>query len=97
MVATLRNYLIKRTVLIFLTYILILASWLKCNQTNCQDWNYYGVLKNLTLIYLYDVQMLFERLLFDFGGAFEQYLSPNADIVACPQLEAAIVKCMKGV
>jgi hypothetical protein len=41
--------------------------------------------------------MLFERLLFDFGGAFEQYLSPNADIVACPQLEIAIVKCMKGV
>ena len=41
--------------------------------------------------------MLFERLLFDFGGAFEQYLSPNADIVPYPQLEAAIVKCMKGV
>jgi hypothetical protein len=41
--------------------------------------------------------MLFERHLFDFGGAFEQYLSPNADIVPCPQLEAAIVKCMKGV
>ena len=40
--------------------------------------------------------MIFERLFFDFGGAFEQYLSPNADIVACPQLEAAIVKCMKG-
>ena len=40
--------------------------------------------------------MLFERLLFDFGGAFEQYLSPNAEIVACPQLEEAIVKCMKG-
>jgi hypothetical protein len=36
--------------------------------------------------------MLFERLLFDFGGAFEQYLFPNADIVHCPQLEAAIVK-----
>ena len=36
--------------------------------------------------------MLFERLLFDFDGVFEQYLSPNADIVACPQLEAAIVK-----
>ena len=47
--------------------------------------------------YLYDVWMLFERLLFDFGGAFEQYLSPNADILACSQLEAAIVKCMKGV
>ena len=41
--------------------------------------------------------MLFERLLFDFGGAFEQYLSPIADIVPCPQLEAAIVKCIKGV
>ena len=41
--------------------------------------------------------MLFERLLFDFDGAFEQYLSPNADIVAFPQLEAAIVKCMEGV
>ena len=40
--------------------------------------------------------MLFERLLFDFVGACEQYLSLNADIVACPQLEAAIVKCMKG-
>ena len=40
--------------------------------------------------------MLFERLLFDFGGAFEQYLSPNADNVPYPQLEAAIVKCMKG-
>ena len=41
--------------------------------------------------------MLFERLLFDFDGAFEQYLSPNADNVACPQLETAIVKCVKGV
>jgi hypothetical protein len=41
--------------------------------------------------------MLFERLLFDLGGAFEQYLSPNADIVACPQLEVAILMCMKGV
>ena len=52
---------------------------------------------NLTLIYLYDVRMLFERLIFDFVGAFEQYLSPNAHIVACPQFEAAIVKCIKGV
>jgi hypothetical protein len=51
----------------------------------------------LLLIYLYDVLMLFERLLFDFGGEFEQYLSPNADIVPCPQLEAAIVKCILGV
>ena len=41
--------------------------------------------------------MLFERLLFDFGGAFEQYLSPNAGIDHCPQLEAAIVKCILGV
>ena len=41
--------------------------------------------------------MLFERLLFDFGGAFEQYSSPCAHIVACPQLEAAIVKFIKGV
>ena len=41
--------------------------------------------------------MLFERLIFDFGGAFEQYLSPNADIVPCTQLEAAIVKSMKRV
>ena len=41
--------------------------------------------------------MLFERLLFDFVGACEQYLSLNADIVACPQLEAAIVKCTLGV
>ena len=40
--------------------------------------------------------MLFERLLFDFDGVFEQYLSLNADIVPCPQLETAIVKCMKG-
>ena len=48
-------------------------------------------------IYLYDVLILFDRLLFYVGGAFEQYLSPNADIVACPQLETAIVKCIKGV
>ena len=41
--------------------------------------------------------MLFEKLLFDVGGAYEQYLSPNADNVACPQLETAIVKCIKGV
>ena len=41
--------------------------------------------------------MLFERLIFDFGRAFEQYLSPNADIVACSQFETAIVKCIKGV
>ena len=61
------------------------------------DWNYYVALKIFILVYLFDVQMLFERLLFDFGGAFEQYLSPNADIVPYPQLEAAIVKCMKGV
>ena len=47
-------------------------------------------------INLYDVQMLFERLIFDFGGAFEQYLSPNADIIDCPKFEAAIVKCIKG-
>ena len=52
---------------------------------------------NSYLFFKYDVRMLFERLLFDFSGAFEQYLSPNADIVPCPQLEAAIVKCMKGV
>ena len=41
--------------------------------------------------------MLFDRLLLDFDGVLEQYLSPNADIVACPQLEAAIVKCILGV
>jgi hypothetical protein len=41
--------------------------------------------------------MLFERLLFDFVGAFEQYLSPSADILACPQFEAAIAKCILGV
>ena len=41
--------------------------------------------------------MLFERFLFDFVGAFEQYLSPNADIVPCTQFEAAIVKCILGV
>ena len=41
--------------------------------------------------------MLFERLILDFGGAFEKYLSPNANIVACPQFEAVIVKCNKGV
>jgi hypothetical protein len=52
---------------------------------------------NLTLIYLYDVQMLFERLHFDFGEAFEKYFSPNADIVACPQFGAAIVRCILGV
>ena len=41
--------------------------------------------------------MLFGRLILDFGGAFEKYLSPNAYIVACPQSEAVIVKCNKGV
>ena len=41
--------------------------------------------------------MPFEWLLFDFVGAIEQYLSPNADILACPQFEAAIVKCILGV
>ena len=41
--------------------------------------------------------MLFGRLILDFGGAFEKYLSPNANIVACPQFEAVIVKCNKGV
>ena len=35
--------------------------------------------------------MLFERLLFHFGEVFEQYLSPNADFLACPQFEAAVV------
>jgi hypothetical protein len=33
--------------------------------------------------------MFLERLLFDFGGGFEQYLSPIANIVSCPQVEAA--------
>jgi hypothetical protein len=51
----------------------------------------------LNLIYFYDVWMLFKRLIFEFGRAFEQYLSPNADIVACSKLEAAIVKCIGGV
>ena len=41
--------------------------------------------------------MLLEWLLFYFDGAFEQYLSLSADIVACPQFEAAIVKCILGV
>ena len=41
--------------------------------------------------------MVFKRLIFEFGRAFEQYLSQNADIVACPKLEAAIVKCIRGV
>ena len=44
MVTTLRNHLIKWTALVFLTYISIQAPWLKCNQTNCLDWHYYGVL-----------------------------------------------------
>ena len=39
--------------------------------------------------------MLFERLLFDIGGAFEQYLSPIANIVSCPQIEADIVRYSK--
>ena len=97
MVTALWNHLIKWTAVIYLTYISIWAPWLKCNQMYCLVEHYYSVLYNLTLIYLYDILMLFERLIFDFGGAFEQYLSPNADIVACPQLEAAIVKCIKGV
>ena len=52
MVTILRNHLVKWTALIYLTYISIQIPWLKCNQTNCQDWHYYGVLQNLTLIYM---------------------------------------------
>jgi hypothetical protein len=48
-------------------------------------------------INLHDVWMLFERQVFDFGGVFEKNLSPNADIDAFPQFEAAIVKYNKEV
>jgi hypothetical protein len=50
--------------------------------------------KNDGCINLYNVQMLFNKLIGDFGEAFKHYLSPNADIVACPQFKAAIVNCI---
>lgn len=46
-------------------------------------------------INFYYFQMLFNKVIEDFCEVFEHFLSPNADIIACPQFEAVIVKCIR--